>query len=79
VILQETQVVRLGSGLSKIEPLDPTLLDALGRPPLRLLWESSRDAIIVVANAGVQVLDGPSPGTYLRPCGDAPVDILDAT
>ncbi|MBI5511927.1 MAG: IPT/TIG domain-containing protein [Deltaproteobacteria bacterium] len=78
-VLQADQVVQLASGERKLQALDPALFGPQGSTPLRLLWESARDAFIAVTPTGVQIFDAASAGTYLAPCGGATTHVLDAT
>ncbi len=70
LILQASRVTRISDTGDTAWPVDP----AVGTPR-RLLWESSRDEVVVVGSAGLTS----ALGARATPCGQVGATIIDAT
>jgi len=58
--------------------LDPAFAEYEGfLSPLKVLWESTRNAFVVVYPTGIQIIGGTQPGSFLAPCGSG--RLLDGT
>jgi hypothetical protein len=85
VVAQQSQVTTVGSGVTQAAPIDATINTKDGGdgiltlPPVRVLWDSTRDAVVVVTTAGVERRDAAGARALLSPCGTSTtVQILDA-